>query len=416
MMMTPIYLFEDSKLDRLFPLTMSRAAFELRCGALTLLQRAQRMIGADLAGVLVRDGIAPVVRQRIGVPVNPPVGTREGVVLINARWLMLAKPGEMPEDSAGLASDAIVWMHLSAQKAATVDFGKLDDPKTLEAVLSQVQRVAAGATMIERPWDLLHWQNEAILLDFAALGPKQRGTMLGVVNQLGDDGIHISAGAVIYPGVVLDGRGGPIMIGEKAEIKANAVITGPVAIGDGAVVRTMADIREGTVLGPGARVGGEVIGSIFFANANKQHHGFVGQSIVGEFANLGAGTTTSNLKNTYGIVRMPINNMEESTGKQFLGAVIGDHAKIGIGTYLSTGSVVGFASHITTPRPPKFVPSFAWVTGKRIERVDFEKVVAIATTVLNRRGMEMTQADVDLFVRIAGDWALREQYMWEMAE
>jgi len=411
--MTPIYLFEDSKLDRLYPLTLSRAAFELRCGACTLLERAARMLGAPIAGLLVRDGIAPVLRQRTSLPVNPPVATREGVLLINARWLMLQSPGEMPEDSAGLVSDAIVWMHLGTESAAAVDYGKMHDPRTLEAVLPSVQRMAASAKMIERPWDLLSWQHEALALDFAAVGPAQRGEMLGVVSQLAPENIHIAAGVVINPGVVLDARGGPILIGEKAEIKPNAVLTGPVAIGQRAVVRTLADIREGTAIGPGARVGGEVIGSIFLANSNKQHHGFVGQSIIGEWANLGAGTTTSNLKNTYGLVRMPINNTEEATGRQFLGAVVADHAKIGIGTYLSTGTVIGFSSHVTSPRPPKFIPSFAWVTPKGIDRVDFEKVVAVARAVMERRGMEMTQADKDLFVRIAGDWATREQYAWD---
>ncbi|HEY4330398.1 MAG TPA: glucose-1-phosphate thymidylyltransferase, partial [Phycisphaerae bacterium] len=150
----------------------------------------------------------------------------------------------------------------------------------------------------------------------------------------------------------------------------------------------------------------------FLGNGNKQHHGFLGQSIVGEWVNLGAGTTTSNVKNTYGTVKMPLNGVDESSGRQFLGSIIGDHAKLGIGTYLSTGSVVGFGSHIVAPRPPRFVPSFAWVTDKGIQRADFEKLEQIAGTVMSRRGAEFTPADHELWVRIASEWALGEKHEW----
>ena len=156
------------------------------------------------------------------------------------------------------------------------------------------------------------------------------------------------------------------------------MVTGPVAIGPHCLIRTAADIREECAFGPNTRVGGEVGGTVFLGNANKQHHGFLGQTIVGEWVNLGAGTTTSNLKNTYGLVKMPLNGMDEPTGRQFLGSVIADHAKLGIGTYLSTGSVVGFAAHVVVPRPPRFVPSFAWLTEYGLERADFEKIEEIA--------------------------------------
>ena len=184
---------------------------------------------------------------------------------------------------------------------------------------------------------------------------------------INEEKIHIAPNVKIWPGVVLDAQAGSIVIEENSEIRANAVITGPVHIGKNCVVRTAADIRELTTLGPNTRVGGEISHSIFLGNANKQHHGFLGQSIIGEWANLGAGTTTSNLKNTYGTIRVPINGVDEESGQRFLGSFVGDHAKIGIGTYLSTGSVIGFGSHVITSRPPKFVPSFGWVTDKGVE-------------------------------------------------
>lgn len=425
--MIPIYVFEDSKFEGLFPLTYARCAAELRCGALTLLERLQRALeggGRSVSGLLVRNGLSEVTRKRLApLPVNPGLSTKEGVILVNARWLALGMAGggwqEPMADSAGVSADAIVWIHLSAETAGKIDLSKVCEARTLEAVLPGLYRKTEKAILITRPWDLLEHNRAAILEDFAVLGKANESKPLAgaqSVHVLAAENVHIAAGVKLYPGVVLDATGGPIIIESEAEIRAHAVVTGPTVVGKHALIRTLADIREDCSIGPGSRVGGEVIGSIFLGQGNKQHHGFLGQSIVGEWANLGAGTTTSNLKNTYGTIRMPVSGVEEETGRIFLGSVIGDHAKLGIGTYLSTGSVVGFSSHITTPRPAKFVPSFAWVTGKAgaggVERIDFEKAVAIAQTVMKRRGVEWTSADHELFVRIASEWSLVERYPW----
>ncbi len=352
--MTPLYVFEDSQVDRLFPLTYSRTACELRVGAMTLLQRLQKNLGHPISGLFMRDSLAEIVRGRVDVPVNPSLSTKDGVILVNGRLLLLAAtPWRAPaSDSVDILHANILWMHLGPELAGKIDFSKLHEPQTLEALLPKVHRRPATATMIERPWDLLDHQEAAIREDFAALGAANHATLLPGVHLIQPEQIHLAEGVKVWPGAVLDAQSGPIIVGADTEIRANAVITGPVAIGERCIIRTSADIRENCSFGPNSRVGGEVSHTVFLGNASKQHHGFVGQTIVGEWANLGAGTTTSNLKNTYGPIRMPINGIDEPTGRQFLGSIIGDHAKLGIGTYLSTGSVVGFASHVTTPRPP----------------------------------------------------------------
>jgi UDP-N-acetylglucosamine diphosphorylase / glucose-1-phosphate thymidylyltransferase / UDP-N-acetylgalactosamine diphosphorylase / glucosamine-1-phosphate N-acetyltransferase / galactosamine-1-phosphate N-acetyltransferase len=419
--MPAVCVFEDSLVERLYPLTYARAACELRVGALTLLERMRRNLGLPLAGLMVRSGaLAEVVRGRMGgeVPVNMPVSTKEGLLLINSRWLMFEEETggmwEVPAaDAAGLSGGTIVWMHLSAEQAGKVDLSKLHEARTLEAFLPVVRREASEATVINRAWDLLAHQRAAIEEDFAALGAvNNEAVVIRGAHVLEEKNVHLGAGVKVWPGAVLDASGGPIIVGEGTEIRANAVITGPVVIGAHCVVRSQADIREETTLGPGCRVGGEVIGSIFLGNVNKQHYGFAGQTIVGEWANLGAGTTTSNMKNTYGLVKVPVNGRDEPTGRQFMGAVIGDHAKLGIGTYLSTGSMVGFGSHVVVGRPPRFVPSFAWVTEKGVARAEFEKIERIAATVMKRRGTEFTATDHALFVQIASEWSQAEQYTW----
>ncbi len=413
--MPALYIFEDSQVDRLYPLTLSRSPCELRVGALTLLERLQKNLHHPVSGLFVRDSLADVLHRRLKLPINPAVSTKDGILLINARWLLLDAGNEwkLPSvDSAGLASAAIVWMHLAPDLAATIDFSKLQNSLTLEKLLPTLHRRPAQVTLIERPWDLLDHQRAAILEDFADLGSANHATLLPNANLLNPENIHLAKGVKIWPGAVLDAQLGPIIVGENTEIRANAVITGPTAIGTNCLIRTAADIREDCSFGPGSRVGGEIIHSIFLGNANKQHLGFLGQTIVGEWANLGAGTTTSNLKNTYGHIKMPLNGKEEPTGKQFLGSLIADHAKLGIGTYLSTGSVIGFASHVTTPRPPRFVPSFAWLTEKGIHRADFEKIEHIAALVMKRRGSDFTQTEHELFVRIAGESTHSENYPW----
>ncbi len=414
----PIYVFEDSQVDRLFPLTYTRAACELRVGAHTLLVRLIKNIGYPVAGVLVRSPLTEIMHRRLNhVPVNPALSIKDGLILVNARWLLMGGsspwPGGIPDpDSAGLAQSSIVWLHLSPELAGKIDLSKLHLASTLESVLPQVRRVAATATLITYPWDLFDHQRAAIAEDFTHMGPANHATISPGAHLLCPENMHLAEEVKIWPGAVLDASSGPILVGHGTEIRANSVITGPVAIGSLCLIRNFADIREETVLGPHCRVGGEVNASIFLGYANKQHHGFLGQTIVGEWANLGAGTTTSNVKNTYGSVRMPLNGKDQATGRQFLGSIIADHAKLGIGTYLSTGSIVGFASHVVVPRPPRFVPSFAWLTDKGLHRADFAKLEEIAQIVMHRRHVDFTPADHELFVRIASEWSLAEDYPW----
>jgi UDP-N-acetylglucosamine diphosphorylase/glucosamine-1-phosphate N-acetyltransferase len=412
----PLYIFEDSQSDRLHPLTFSRPASDLRIGALTLGQRLERNLHRPLAGLFVRPGLAAAAAARNpGLPINPALSPAEGLLLVNARWLLLAAQGHFetpPPDTAGLAQSTIVWIHLSPALAAKLDPARLHEPRTLEALLPQVRRIASAATLIDHPWQLLDHQRAAIQEDFALRGPANDATCYPNVHLLAPENIHLAKNVRLWPGVVLDAQGGPILIDSGTDIRANAVITGPCYIGPHCLVRTGADIREDCAFGPASRIGGELSNCLFLGNANKQHHGFLGNSIIGEWANLGAGATTSNLKNTYGEIRMPINGIDTPTGRRFLGALIADHVKIGIGAYLSTGSVVGFASHITAPRPPRFVPSFAWVTDRGIARADFEKLESVAATVMQRRGAQFTPADHDLWVRIASEFSQAERFPW----
>ncbi len=411
-MATPIYILEDHRVDDLFPLTYSRPASLLRCGGELLLDRMLRNMPHPPDGLLIRDTLATKYRDKLGVPINPPVTAGRGAVFVNARWLMTEPFVEPPPDTAGIAGDDFAWMHISGNRLKTIDLKRIVRSRMLDDISHQMNPGIIDATMIRFPWDLLRHHRRLLLEDFKRRGNTKRSKPMKGVYALEDENIYVGSDVEIFPGVVLDATKGPIWIENHVIIRPNAVITGPVYIGEHSVIRSGADIREDTILGPHCRVGGEVSGCIFLGYANKQHEGFLGNSVVGEWVNIGAGTTTSNLKNTMGEVRVPINGKPRSTGMTFFGSVIGDHAKLGIGTMLSTGSVVGFASHVMMARPPKFTPSYAWVTDEGISRLDFNKMLAIARATMDRRQVELTLADEDIYNRVLSSYSTVEDYAW----
>ena len=215
------------------------------------------------------------------------------------------------------------------------------------------------------PWEILAHSNAHIAGDFHDWQKRhenhQEHAMMHGAHIVGDRrDVHIGQGALVQPGCVLDVAGGPIILGERVEVKFSQ-IQGPVFVGEGSVVDG-ARLRPGTSLGPNCKVGGEISASIFQSRVNKGHEGFVGNSWAGRWVNFGALATTSNLKNTYGHIKVQLSSDDTlDTGAQFLGSLIGDHTKLGIGQLLTTGAVIGTACNIFGGGvSPKYVPSFSW--------------------------------------------------------
>ena len=204
---------------------------------------------------------------------------------------------------------------------------------------------------------------------------------------LGDVGRVRSSGADIEPGVVFDVRHGVVVIDQGAEIRSGTRLEGPCYVGPGA--RVLGGFIRTSILGPRAVVRGEVSSTIFHGYANKAHDGFVGHSVIGRWVNLGAGTTTSNLKNTYGTVRLSIDGTSVDTGRQFLGSLIGDHAKTAIGTMLATGTVVGAGANVFGDGLGKYVPPFSW-GARGSEQLTEEGFLRIAERVMPRRDIAIT--------------------------
>jgi UDP-N-acetylglucosamine diphosphorylase/glucosamine-1-phosphate N-acetyltransferase len=206
---------------------------------------------------------------------------------------------------------------------------------------------------------------------------------------LGDPGEVACFGAWVEPGVVFDVRHGAVVLEEGVQVRSGTRLEGPLFVGPG--TQLLGGALRHSAIGPQCRVQGEVASSVFTGYSNKSHDGFLGHSVVGQWANLGAGTITSNLKNTYGEVRLELPGGRISTGRSNLGTLFGDHVKTAIGTLLSTGSVLGTGANVLGAPLPRWIPPFAW-GADRAAQLDAEGFVKIAKRVMPRRQIEVDAA------------------------
>ncbi|MFQ5805067.1 MAG: putative sugar nucleotidyl transferase [Phycisphaerae bacterium] len=391
-----IALFEDAHHTRLLPLTWLRACFELRCGRDRLIDKIRAHVGQRISRLFVRRTIREVVKDRIELA-EPVEG--ESWCLVNGRVLA---SGNVPTPPIGVAwklQGTLLAATLPAKDLAALSADLFLDEQKLEEWTQgrHVEPAPETLRLINYPWDLV-MANGKELRRQCTNGGVSDGTVHEAAHLLNAGEIHIAPGARIKPGVVLDAEGGPIHIERDVLIQPNAVLEGPCYIGPGSTIRPGAVIRDNSSIGPVCRVGGEVAASIFQGYSNKQHDGFLGHSFVGEWVNIGADTITSNLKNTYGTIRVSLNGVNIETGQHFVGSFIGDHAKTGIGTILPTGGVVGVAANVFTQNAvPKFVPSFAWLTDEGMTTYRVDKAIDIARIVMGRRDRHLSNAEVRLF-------------------
>jgi UDP-N-acetylglucosamine diphosphorylase/glucosamine-1-phosphate N-acetyltransferase len=249
----------------------------------------------------------------------------------------------------------------------------------------------------ERTWHLFQRCGDALVNDFKLLTEGRRSAPLSSLNTVISDPdlIFLEEGAVVEASV-LNTKAGPIYIGNGAEVMEGSMIRGPFALGDHAQLKMGAKIYGPTSIGPESRVGGEVNNSVIFGFSNKAHDGFLGNSVIGEWCNLGADTNNSNLKNTYGPVQLYDHGEQRmvDTGLQFCGLIMGDHSKCGINTMFNTGTVVDVACNIYgADIPPKRIESFSWGGADGFAVYEFEKAMITARRVMERRHVPLTEID-----------------------
>jgi len=393
-MATPAILFDDAK-GLLSPLTDLRASYEVRTGAMTTAERMLNAFDLEPVGVMVPAPLFELIAETTPVPVNRPpdagqVADDAEVLLINGRCplpLDAIASLDLGEAAIEKRSGDMVAIRLTGKAARTMLTG--GDPGLRTVAIDD-------AVLMHRPWSWRTFRDRCLAWDldhFVKVMTTARPPE-GVV-LLGKHAVAIHPSAEVSPTAVLNAEAGPIVIDENAIVRPMAVINGPAYIGPGSTVLEHSLIKAHTAIGPVCKVAGEVGGTIFQGYANKGHAGHLGDSWIGEWVNLGADTTNSNLLNTYTeITARPTPGAKmEKTGHTFLGATIGDHAKTAIGTKVMTGAVIGTgAMHAAAEAVSGTVPAFAWTTDAGTKSYRLGKFVEVAMTVMKRRGVAQTQA------------------------
>lgn len=266
---------------------------------------------------------------------------------------------------------------------------------------TKIEYVGAAPIVIEHRWDLFQKNEAAIELDFYLITDERKSQKLSKTNTLigPSDLLFIEKGASIE-GCILNTNHGPIYVGENAEIMEGSMIRGSFALCEEAVVKMGAKIYGATTIGPHCRVGGEVSNVIFHAFSNKGHDGFLGNSVLGEWCNLGADTNSSNLKNNYSSVSSYSYESKsiEASELQFMGLFMGDHSKSAINTMFNTASVVGFAVNVFSDSfTEKHLSSFSWINGNEQSVFQLDKAIQAAKAMMDRRHVDFTEADLKIF-------------------
>ena len=404
-------LFEDESYGNFLPLTYTRPVFECRSGMFSFLERAQKMFPESDLVLFTRDYLVPTYRKRVSYPVNEPDAIDDELLLVNGT--LIADEGVKRLVKAKLSGNAMIRQdgrvaiaHLSEGLANRVA-EELCNPitlRTLELLAKECKALESSKLrLFNYPWDLVNNCGDLIGKDYSGLGKlESEGTLDDKASVYGDVGkVYVGKDSSIEAFVLLDARDGPIYIGKGTTVHAGSRITGPTYIGDKVIVPS-ALIREGCSIGPVSRVGGELEETIVQGHTNKYHTGFIGHAYIGEWVNLGAATTNSDLKDTYGNVQVAVRGKRVDTGGTKVGCFIADHAKTSIGTQVFTGKTVGVGSHVhgfVTDDVPSFT-IWGKSLGAKLVELRLESVIKTQERVFSRRGVKQTKEDVELLRKL----------------
>lgn len=379
--------------EQLKPFTFTRPVSYIRCGILTQRERWEKRLQTS----------ASVYTSAALHPVWPKPESLKGL-WVNASWM------PAPEDADRLRNlkpgSGLEWngLLLAYHSVSGQEFeaGSFDIRGFVN--LSSLKDVR----FLSRPWEIFSWNGALIRSDYQLITQNRRSLELSDPHTAlyGRENIFIEEGVKIKAAVI-NAEDGPVYLGKNAEIQEGSLIRGPFALLEGSVLNMGAKIRPDTTVGPGCKVGGEVSNSVFFGYANKAHDGFLGNSVIGEWCNLGADSNNSNLKNNYGEVKVYgyRENGMIGTGLQFCGLMMGDHSKCGINTMFNTGTVTGVGCNIyDSGFPPRHIPNFSWGSaGNGFETYRFDKFLETEIRVLSRRNKTFSEGQIEILKRLHGE-------------
>ncbi len=388
-------LFDDSTRKNLLPLTFTRPVAEIRIGILTIREKWEKMLNANTS-TKTEDYLSEKYPTEFAIDTDN--------VWINGSFCPNAKLVEeiktLKPNQALLSLNVVV----SANTGNNKSFG--------EDILSDFTKFEshAQAVKVNNPWDIFSKNGEELSSDFTLLTAGRKSLALSATNQIiGVENIFVEEGAKVEC-AILNASTGPIYIGKDAEIMEGSIVRGPFALCEHSALKLGAKIYGPTTVGPHSRVGGEVNNSVIFGYSNKGHDGFLGNSVLGEWCNIGADSNNSNLKNNYAEVKLWNYEKERfvNTGLTFCGLIMGDHSKCGINTMFNTGTVVGVNANIFgSGFPRNFVPSFSWGGAAGFTTYKLKDAFEVAARVFERRAKVFDEVEQRILTHV---FELTEKY------
>lgn len=377
-------LFDGNRRNALLPFTYTKPVADLRIGILTIREKWEHYLGSTTT-TITEDYLSDKF----------PMVEADENVLINSSFLPTKKLVDLikglQQNQAILKGDEIIAFH-TKNTQEEVDFDQYE-----------IIEFEGDCLTVENTWDIFAKNDKAIQADFELITKDRKSQPIPQsVNVIAPENIFIEEGAKLEF-VTLNASTGVIYIGKNAEVMEGSVIRGPFALGEEAQVKLATKIYGATTVGPHCRVGGEVNNSVMMGYSNKGHDGFLGNSVLGEWCNIGADSNNSNLKNNYEEVKLWSYESErfEKTGLQFCGLMMGDHSKCGINTMFNTGTVVGVSANIFgSGFPRNFVPSFSWGGASGFSTYLTNKAFETARIVMSRRHIELTDMDKQILEHI----------------
>lgn len=396
--MQNIILYDSAHTQDLWPLTATRPVGELRIGILTIREKWEKRWNAK-----VSYKTADYLQKKF------PLTIEEDNFLIDASIL----PNEELNYLLTCLNTNQFISHESRFVAARLNRRQVESFFQVGGTITDNALELINCKRVQHLWEIFGFNDLELKNDYEILTKDKNSIALHASNQHFGTQLFIEDGAKIKASI-LNSETGPIYISKNTEIMEGAMIRGPFYLGENAQVKMGAKIYGATTIGPGCRVGGEINNSVFYANSNKAHDGFIGNAVIGEWCNIGADSNNSNLKNNYDIVKIwnyPTQRFIP-TGSIFCGLMMGDHAKCGINTMFNTGTVVGVGANVFGDGfPRQFIPDFAWGGNSGFTTFKLDKFYETAKTVMLRRNQELNEFDRDILKHIYDTSAVNRS--WE---
>ncbi|MFT4666972.1 MAG: UDP-N-acetylglucosamine diphosphorylase/glucosamine-1-phosphate N-acetyltransferase [Polaribacter sp.] len=389
--MNNVILFDNDRRDHLLPLTYTRPICELRIGILRIREKWEKLLNAQ-ASFITQDYLS----QKYPINIGEDNFVINGSVLPTAEMVRLIS--QLESNEALLHNESLVAARLNEKQ-----FHRLMHEEEIEE-LAGFEIGETPFVQINNLWDIFSKNGDALKDDFELLTNGRQSQPLSDTNTvIGDPNlIFLEEGATVEASV-LNTKNGPIYIGKNAEIMEGCMVRGGLALCEGAQLKLGAKVYGPTTIGPYSKIGGEVNNIVVTGYSSKGHDGYLGNAVLGEWCNLGAGTNSSNLKNNYTEVRVwdyPTESFAK-TGSTFCGLIMGDHSKCGINTMFNTATVVGVSANVFGSGFPRaFIPSFAWGGASGFSTYKANKAFETAKIVMARRNKTFDEVEEQILNHI----------------